>query len=209
MKLLVATRSGGKQREMRRMLELPGLTVLFPDDVGVPESAVEDALEVHESFEGNARAKALHFAQKTGLPTLGDDAGLEVLSLGGAPGVRSKRWAGATGTEAEIGAANIVALLARLVGAPPERRRAQFRCVLAYYATPTAVPLIFEGRSSGRILEAPVGAGGFGYDPVFLNDELGSSFGEADAASKDAVSHRGRAVSAFRAHLQTVLQEAG
>jgi XTP/dITP diphosphohydrolase len=200
-KLLVATRSAGKQREIRRMLALPGLEVVFPDDAGVPESPSEDALEVHDSFEANARAKALYFAQRTGLPTVADDAGLEVLSLGGFPGVRSKRWAGAVGTEAEIGRANIAALLQKLAGAPPERRRAQFRCVLAFYATPTAIPEVFDGRAPGVILDAPHGTGGFGYDPIFLSDDLGTTFGDAAPEAKDAVSHRGRAFAALRAAL--------
>lgn len=201
MKLLVATRSPGKQREVRRLLVLPGLEVVFPDDVGLPERPEEEQLEVAESFEGNARAKALHFARLSGLPTVADDAGLEVFALGGFPGVRSKRWAGATGTEAQIGAQNIAALLARLAGAPPEKRRAQFRCVLAYYATPGAIPEIFDGRAQGRLLDAPRGAGGFGYDPLFVSDDLGVTFAEADAGEKDRVSHRGRAFAALRAAL--------
>jgi len=205
MKLLVATRSAGKQREIRRMLDLPDLELVFPDGAGVPESSAEDALEVHDSFEGNARAKALFFAQKTGLPTVADDAGLEVFALGGAPGVRSKRWAGATGTEVEIGVQNIAALLQRLIGAPPEKRRAQFRCVMAFYRSPSAVPLVFDGRASGRILEAPRGPEGFGYDPIFLSDDLGATFGESDGAEKDRVSHRGRAVAALRSALLPLL----
>ena len=98
MKLLAATRSRGKQPEIRRILEPAGVEVVFPDDLGLWETPVEDTLELAESFEGNARRKAEHFARLTGLPTVADDSGLEVFALGGAPGVRSRRWAGATGS---------------------------------------------------------------------------------------------------------------
>ena len=194
MKILFATRSPGKQPEVRRILELAGLDVVFPDDAGVYESADEDALENSDSFETNARQKAEYFAKRTGLPTVGDDSGLEILSLGGAPGARSRRWAGATGTPAEVDAANNAELLRRLRGAPEIKRRGRYRCVLVYLSTPTAVPRVFEGAAGGLILESPRGAGGFGYDPLFLSDELGKTFAEATPEEKDQVSHRGRAL---------------
>lgn len=197
MKLLAATRSRGKQAEFRRMLEPAGVEVLFPEDAGLWEHPAEDALELADSFEGNARRKAEHFARLSGLPTVADDSGLEVFALGGAPGVRSRRWAGATGTAEEIDAANNAELLRRLRGAPDARRRARYRCVLVLLREPGAVPEVFEGVCAGRILEAPRGHGGFGYDPLFLSDDLGRTFGEATAAEKDAVSHRGRALRAL------------
>jgi XTP/dITP diphosphohydrolase len=196
-KLLAATRSRGKQPEFRRVLEPAGVEVVFPDDVGLWESRAEDTLEVAESFEGNARRKAEHFARLSGLPTVADDSGLEVFALGGAPGVRSRRWAGATGSGAEVDAANNAELLRRLLGASEARRRARYRCVLVYLPAPGAVPRVFEGACGGRILEAPRGDGGFGYDPLFFSDELGRTFGEATAEEKDAVSHRGRALRAL------------
>jgi len=196
-KLLAATRSGGKQLEFRRMLEPAGVEVLFPEDAGLWESPAEDALELADSFEGNARRKAEHFARLSGLPTVADDSGLEVFALGGAPGVRSRRWAGATGTAEEIDAANNAELRRRLRGASDERRRARYRCVLVLLREPGAVPEVFEGVCAGRILETPRGDGGFGYDPLFLSDDLGRTFGEATAAEKDAVSHRGRALRAL------------
>jgi XTP/dITP diphosphohydrolase len=196
-KLLAATRSRGKQAEFRRLLEPDGVEVLFPEDAGLWESPAEDALELADSFERNARRKAEHFARLSGLPTVADDSGLEVFALGGAPGVRSRRWAGATGTAEEIDAANNTELLRRLRGAPDARRRAQYRCVLVLLREPGAVPEVFEGVCAGRILEAPRGHGGFGYDPLFLSDDLGRTFGEATAAEKDAVSHRGRALRAL------------
>jgi XTP/dITP diphosphohydrolase len=193
-KLLAATRSPGKQREFRRVLEPAGVEVVFPDDVGLYPTQAEDLLELGETFEVNARRKAEHFTRLSGLPTVADDSGLEVLSLGGAPGVRSRRWAGASGSDAELDAANNAELVRRLAGAVGARRGARYRCVLAYLSKPGAVPQVFEGSCAGRILEQPKGEGGFGYDPYFLSDELGKTFGEASPAEKDAVSHRGRAL---------------
>ena len=118
MKLLAATRSAGKQREIRRVLEPAGLEVVFPDDVGLHQTQAEDLLELGDSFEINARRKAEHFARLSGLPTVADDSGLEVLSLGGAPGVRSRRWAGATGTDGRGGRRQ-----QRRAGATAGRRR--------------------------------------------------------------------------------------
>jgi XTP/dITP diphosphohydrolase len=193
-KLLAATRSAGKQPEFRRVLEPAGIEVAFPDDIGLYPAPAEDLLELGDTFEANARRKAEHFARLSGLPTVADDSGLEVLSLGGAPGVRSRRWAGATGSDAEVDAANNAELLRRLAGAAGTRRAARYRCVLVYLPRHGATPRVLEGSCAGRILEEPKGQGGFGYDPLFYSDELGKSFGEASAAEKDAVSHRGRAL---------------
>lgn len=197
MKILAATRNVGKQREIRRILEKAGLEIVFPDDIWLRESSSGDALELAESFEANARRKAEYFARLSMLPTFADDSGLEVLSLGGAPGVRSKRWAGAKGTPEEVDAANNAELLRRLAGAPERRRVARYRCVLAFLRTPDAKPAVCHGDCTGRILEAPRGSGGFGYDPVFFSEELGKTFGEATAEEKDRVSHRGRALRAL------------
>jgi XTP/dITP diphosphohydrolase len=201
-KLLIATRSAGKQREARRLLEPAGIEVTFPDDANVWESPAEDALELHDSFQGNARAKAEYFCRLTGYPTVADDSGLEVFSLGGEPGVRSKRWAGAVGNPREIDQANNRELLRRLHGAPDARRRARYRCVLVLLRKPTGVPETYEGSCPGVITTEPRGTEGFGYDPLFLSDELGKTFGEATAAEKDAVSHRGRA---FRSLLEALV----
>ncbi len=197
MRLLAATRSAGKKREIQRILHSSGIEVVFPDDIGILPSSAEDALEVGESFEANARLKAEFFAKRTGMPTMADDSGLEVFSLGGAPGVRSRRWAGAEGTPLEVDAANNAELLKRLAGAPEVRRRARYRCVLVYLPDMDAVPETFVGACNGRILEQPSGTGGFGYDPLFLSDELNKSFGQATDEEKDAVSHRGRALRAL------------
>jgi len=200
-KLLVATRSAGKQREVRRLLAGAGLEVVFPEDVNLYEEAAEDELESADNYRTNARLKAEHFARRSGLPTVADDSGLEVFHLGGAPGTRSKRWAGASGNAAEVDAANNAELLRRLRGAPEAKRRARYRCVLVFLRTPDALPEVFEGECAGRILEAADGTAGFGYDPYFLSDDLGKSFGQATDEEKDRVSHRGRAYAALRAAL--------
>jgi XTP/dITP diphosphohydrolase len=177
--------------------------VVFPDDRGLYQSPEEDGVETAGSFEGNARRKAEYFARLSGLPTVADDSGLEVFSLGGAPGVRSRRWAGVSGSAEDVDAANNAELLRRLRGAPEPRRRARYRCVLVYLRDAGAVPEVFEGACGGRILEAPRGDGGFGYDPLFFSEELGRTFGEAAPEEKDAVSHRGRALRAFAEALRT------
>jgi XTP/dITP diphosphohydrolase len=201
-KLLAATRNLGKQREIRRILAPAGLEIVFPDDIWLRETSAGDALEQSESFEANARRKAEYFARLSSLPTFADDSGLEVLSLGGAPGVSSKRWAGAKGSPDEVDAANNAELLRRLAGAPERTRVARYRCVLVFLRTPDAVPTVCHGDCTGRILEAPRGSDGFGYDPLFFSDELGKTFGEASPKEKDRVSHRGRALRALAQSLK-------
>ena len=201
MKLLAATRSLGKQREIRRILLPAGLEVVFPDDIWLRESSAGDAVEDGDSYEANARHKAEYFARLSSMPTFADDSGLEVFSLGGAPGVHSKRWAGASGSELEIDAANNAELLRRLTGAPESRRLARYRCVVFYLPTYGAVPTICQGDSTGRILGVPRGTNGFGYDAYFFSDELGKTFGEATDEEKDRVSHRGRALRALAERL--------
>jgi len=199
-KVPAATRSLGKQREIRRVLGRAGLEVVFPADIWLRESSAGDPLEQGESFEANARQKAEYFARLSSMPTFADDSGLEVFSLGGAPGVHSRRWAGASGSEAEIDAANNAELLRRLAGSPESRRLARYRCVLFYLPSYGAVPTICQGDCTGRILDAPRGTNGFGYDAYFFSDELGKTFGEATDEEKDTVSHRGRALRAL-AHI--------
>jgi XTP/dITP diphosphohydrolase len=196
-KILAATRSAGKQREIRRILVPAGLEVVFPDDIWLRESSAGDPVEVGDTFEANARHKAEYFVRLSSLPTFADDSGLEVLSLGGAPGVYSKRWAGATGSEEEIDRANNAELLRRLSDVPDPNRLARYRCVLYFLPSFGAVPTICQGDCNGRILDEPRGTHGFGYDPYFFSDELGKTFGEATDEEKDRVSHRGRALRAL------------
>jgi XTP/dITP diphosphohydrolase len=200
-KLLVATRSRGKQHEVRRLLAGSSIEVLFPDDAGVFHNPTEETLEQALSFEANARAKAEYFAKQTGLPTVADDSGLEVLALGGEPGVRSRRWAGVSGSDDQVDAANNALLLRRLAGAPAGKRGARYRCVLVLYRTTRSFPETYQGSCVGTILEEPRGTGGFGYDPLFFSPEINKTFGEATPEEKDAVSHRGKA---FRELLQAL-----
>ena len=200
-RLLVATRSRGKQAEFRQLLGPLGREIVFPDDIGLPESAAEAGLECFDSFEENARAKARWFAEASGLDALADDSGLEVDALGGAPGVHSKRFAGIDGPDHEVTAANNAEVVRRLATVPEAQRTAQYRCLLvachASRVTGGPEELVAEGITTGRILAAAQGSGGFGYDPLFWSNDLGMSFGEASAAAKARVSHRGRAVEAL------------
>lgn len=205
MKLLVATRSPGKAREIRDLFTGLPFELAFPADGFLERLPDEVDLERGTSYNENAVAKARYFAARSGLPTVADDSGIEIEALGGAPGARSARWAGAVGTGGSVAvdAANNALLLEKLTGVPDERRGARYRCVVAFLATPSAVPEIVEATCDGYILTAPRGTGGFGYDPLFYSPELRMSFGEASAAAKHRVSHRGRA---FRALIEVLLR---
>lgn len=202
-KLLVATRSSHKVAEIRAILrDVRDLELIDLDQAGIPEHAGEDELEPHDTFEENARSKAAYFHRLSGLPTVADDSGIEVDALGGAPGVRSRRFAPLPpDTPRQVqDQANNRYLLERLAGLPPERRTGRYVCVAAFCDGPDAC-VLFRGTTEGRVLDAPRGTGGFGYDPLFVADELGSTFGEAPAREKDAVSHRGKAFRALATYL--------
>jgi XTP/dITP diphosphohydrolase len=199
-RLLLGTRSAGKLRELEPMFRAAGIPVLGLTEAGVSPSPDEDAVEAFQTFEENALAKARYYARVTGMPAVADDSGLVVDALGGAPGVRSKRWSGRTDlTGAALDAANNSALLAALRGI--EDRRARYVCVVAIAGPAGEGAGIWRGETTGQILDAPRGSEGFGYDPYFLSDELGATFGEATLEAKARVSHRGRA---FRAMLEEV-----
>lgn len=213
--LLLATRSLGKLSELAPLAEARGWQVETLARAGVQEHAEEGGLEVAETFAGNAVAKARYFAARTGRLVLAEDSGLEVDALGGAPGVRSKRWAadwGAGGApaatavaEGAVDAANVQRLLAELVrvGADaPASRRARFVGVAV--AAMGERLWQAEGAAPGVILPAPCGTLGFGYDPVFWSTELGACFGEVPQEAKNRVSHRARAVAAVLDALGTV-----
>jgi XTP/dITP diphosphohydrolase len=195
-RLLVATRSAGKQAEFRGLLAGLPFEVVFPDDIGLAELPEEEEIEIHDTFEANAGAKARWFQERSGLATLADDSGLEVDALGGGPGVHSKRFSGATGDEADITAANNNKLLAMLQNVSLEQRAARYRCVLVLMR-PGGSSLVATGVSAGRIVTAARGVNGFGYDPLFFSEELGKTFGEASAVEKESVSHRARAIAAL------------
>jgi len=196
-RLLLATRSGDKAREIRQILQASGLAIELQtlDEARVHWDSEEERLERFDSFHANARSKAEYFARLTGLPVVADDSGLEVLSLGGTPGVRSKRFSPDAGRLAgkELDAANNAELLRRLRGADEKRRRACYVCVAVLLRAPGPGEEAFTGRCWGRILEEPRGTGGFGYDPLFFHEGLGKTFGQATAEEKHGVSHRGDA----------------
>ncbi len=194
-RLLVATRSADKAREIREILGGAALEVVSLSEAHVGWRSEEERLEEHDSFLGNARSKAEYFSRLTGLPTVADDSGLEVLALGGQPGVRSHRFApdAATLSGKALDAANNAELLRRLVGAPTPRRRANYTCVAVLIRRTGGLPEAFTGRCWGYVLDVPKGAGGFGYDPLFFHEELGKTFAEASPEEKHRVSHRGMA----------------
>lgn len=211
--LLLATRSRGKVAEFRRLLTPLGVEVRSPDEIGLSLHPDEDTLEMAHTFAENAAAKAEWFAARSGLVTLADDSGLEVDALQGAPGVYSKRFAGMSGAEHVVTAANNAALLAALQDVPDSMRTARYRCALVLHHPGTAecawpyprpepgLSVVVEASTEGRILASPDGDGGFGYDPLFWSDDLGMPFGRASAEAKGVVSHRGRAVAALCAAL--------
>ena len=166
---------------------------------------MEDAEETGLTFVENAILKARHAARATGLPSLGDDSGLYVDVLDGAPGLYSARYAG---THGDAGA-NIVKLLDALRDVPEQQRSARFVCVLALLRhAEDPQPLIAEGVWEGRILFAPRGEGGFGYDPVFFDPERNMGAAELDAALKNRISHRGRALALLRDKLLAAVHRA-
>jgi XTP/dITP diphosphohydrolase len=175
-----------------------GLAAVDLHEAGIPETAAEDDLEAFETFEENALAKGRYFAALSGLPVAADDSGIEVHALGGAPGVRSKRWSGRPDLSGQaLDDENNRLLLARLAGAAD--RRARYVCAAAFVDGSREV--VRRGEVSGTIEREARGANGFGYDPFFRSDELGTTFGLAPAADKARVSHRARA---FRALLDAI-----
>lgn len=193
--ILLATRNAGKLHEMRALLEPAGVALTDLAALGLHESPREDALEEFDSFETNALAKARYFAERSGLATIADDSGLEVLALAGRPGVHSKRFCGRADLHGrELDAANN-ALLQQML-AEHSDRRARFVCVVAL-VRPPGDELVRRGETAGRIALEPRGQGGFGYDAFFESTELGRTFGEASTADKERISHRGRALRAL------------
>jgi XTP/dITP diphosphohydrolase len=196
-RLLLATRSRDKAREIRDILApLTQATIVTLDDAGIAPAAVEDELEVHHTFLGNAHAKAAYFLQQTNLPTLADDSGICVDALGGRPGVRSKRYADAPGLNGSaLDLANNERLLRELQDVPHEQRTAHYTCAAVLHL-PGDRRFAALGTCSGFIAAEPRGPHGFGYDPLFLDPASGLSFGEMQPAEKHRKSHRARA---FRA----------
>ncbi len=194
-RLLVATTNVGKQREFRRLLAGLPAEVVTPDEVGI-------ALEVEEPYDTyaeNATAKAAAFCRATGLLSLADDSGIEVAALGWGPGVHSARWGSGPGTQADR--------LGRAL-ADADDRRARMVCVLAVARPNRDEPIVetFSGVIDGQIAREPHGAGGFGYDPIFLLPS-GMTTADLPEGEKDLISHRGRAVTAAIPRLRELLSE--
>ncbi len=167
---------------------ISGLTLLSLDDVAV----FDEAPETGATFEENALAKARDAYRATGLPSVADDSGLEVAALNGMPGVLSARWSGVTRDAADKDRANTALLLAQLEHVPEPRRNAAF--VSACALVSAAGEVVVRGEWPGVIVREPRGDGGFGYDPVFLPTGSDRTAAELSPAEKDAVSHRGRAL---------------
>ncbi|HEX4837008.1 MAG TPA: non-canonical purine NTP pyrophosphatase [Solirubrobacteraceae bacterium] len=186
-RLLLATRNEHKRRELERLL--PGIQVdALPDEVSLPP---EDG----DTFERNALGKARAAAVATGRASIADDSGIEAAALGGAPGVRSARYAGEGASDEQN--------LAKLLHEAPAGSPLAYVCALAYVDPVAGIERVFEGRCTGRLADSPRGAGGFGYDPAFIPDQEpgGVTMAQLSEERKDAVSHRGRAARALGAWL--------
>jgi len=192
--LLIATTNPGKVAEITVLLA--GLPCRVSGLTALPEAA-----ETGATFTENALIKAEHYHALTGWLTLADDSGLVVDALGGAPGIYSARYAGAGASDA----ARIAKLLDELKDVPAARRTARFVCSVALVGP--HLRRTFEGTCEGVIAREPRGDGGFGYDPIFIDAELGRSFAELTREEKAARSHRGRALAAARSFLEQLLKE--
>lgn len=193
-RLLVATRSPHKLGELRALLRLEHTDLVTLDDLQITDEAVEDAT----TFRGNAILKARFYAERSGLPTLADDSGVEVDALGGGPGVRTRRYAGDDATDAD----NNAKLLDELAAVPAGERGARYRCILAFVDPTDVTPagrarvVTRAGTFEGRISYSLRGEGGFGYDPLFepaTEPPGGRTVGQWSAQEKNRVSHRARA----------------
>ena len=182
--LVLATANAGKLREFRRLLAGSGWRI-----VGVEEAGWRGELaEPGTTYAENALAKAVAVGTATGMPALADDSGIEVDALRGWPGPLSARWLGPAATDTD----RLAGLIAEVDRRCPDDRAVRYVCVVAL-ARPGAEPLTAHGECLGTLVE-PTGTAGFGYDPAFLSADLGITFGEADDAAKDRVSHRARAL---------------
>ncbi|MEN8213147.1 MAG: XTP/dITP diphosphatase [Pseudomonadota bacterium] len=193
-RIVLASNNAGKVREINQLLEHSGIEV-------VPQAQfdIADAIEDGLSFVENAIIKARHAASHSGLPAIADDSGIEVDALDGAPGIYSARYAGENASDEE----NLQKLLEELKAVPEEQRSARFQCLMVYMRhAKDPTPIICQGTWEGHILTSPQGDNGFGYDPVFFVPEKGCSSAELDAATKNSLSHRGKALQQLVKQLQ-------
>lgn len=204
-RILLATSNPHKLREVREILEPVGFTVAGLD----PAAGVEEPREDADTFAGNARLKALGYAAALHTRCLAEDSGLEVDALGGAPGVRSARYAGEEGSREQRDAANNQRLLAELAGVPQERRTARFVCALCLADPDGTVIAEARGTYEGLIAAAPRGQGGFGYDPLLYLPDVGRTSAELPATAKNARSHRAAALRALVTQLRELESDEG
>lgn len=184
--VVLASSNPGKVREFNELLAGHHIEVVPQSQFGV-----QDAEETGLTFVENAILKARNAARHTGLPAIADDSGIEVDALKGAPGIYSARYAGVGAGDG----ANLEKLLAELEGVPEAGRSARFQCLMVYMRhADDPTPLICQGTWEGRILSAPRGSNGFGYDPVFFVPTHDCSSAELEPAVKNALSHRGQAL---------------
>ncbi|HMV86760.1 MAG TPA: XTP/dITP diphosphatase [Blastocatellia bacterium] len=195
--LLIATSNPGKVKELAALLA--GLNCRLIGLADLPETppVVE---ETGMTFAENAVIKANYYHSLTGLPTLADDSGLEVDALGGRPGVYSARYGGEGLTSAE----QIELLLDEMKDIPDQQRTARFVCAIVLTGL-LKISQLFEGQCEGRIARQPVGDGGFGYDPIFIDEQSGRTFAELSPEEKSARSHRGQALQKVREFLAEML----
>jgi len=190
---VLASGNAGKVREFAQLLAARDIEVMPQTAFGITPPA-----ETGVTFLENALIKARHAAQVAGLPALADDSGIEVDALGGRPGVWSARYAGDGASDAD----NLALMLRELEEVPEARRGARYRCVLVFLRQPSDPdPLVATGSWEGRILRAPRGGGGFGYDPIFQPEGCALSVAEMPAAEKNLLSHRAQALRALLALL--------
>ena len=186
-KLLIATNNKGKIQEFQALLKGIPFGLVTPGQIGLKLEVEESG----DSYQSNARIKALAFAEASGLPTLADDSGLEVDALNGEPGIRSARYAGSGATDFN----KVDYLLSKLKDIPQENRTARFKCVIAVARQDGKIEYC-EGQCEGLITFEARGAAGFGYDPIFLFPDLGKTMAELPEEVKNRISHRGRAAQA-------------
>ena len=193
-RVVLATHNGKKLAELRRILERAGLDaeVVGLDEIG----QYAEPAETERTFEGNALIKARAAAAATGLPALADDSGLEVDALGGMPGVRSARWAGGHGDDAE----NLALVLRQVDDVPDPERSARFVCAVAL-VLPDGTEHVLRETMEGRLAHAESGSNGFGYDPIFVAEGEDVTNAHLTPEGKDAISHRGKAVRAMVARI--------
>ncbi|HXR18856.1 MAG TPA: RdgB/HAM1 family non-canonical purine NTP pyrophosphatase [Steroidobacteraceae bacterium] len=193
-RVVLASANAGKQREFAALLSAQGIDLVLQSALGI--ASVEES---GSTFEANALLKARHAARLSGLAALADDSGLEVDALRGRPGVHSARYA----LDSASDESNNAKLLAELAGVPPPARTARYRCVLILARSPDdPTPLLASGSWEGSIALQPAGAGGFGYDPLFVPHGFEQSAAQLPAELKNRLSHRGQALSQLIRQLQ-------